>query len=69
MFADDGYSLESHRLNDDDFGLSLEDEIDFKGKGIYGYMSETDVARLVGMASRGELDYDEDGDMDDGDVS
>ena len=32
-------------------------------------MPEADVARLVGMASRGALDYDEDGDMDDGDAS
>ena len=29
FFADDGYSLESRRLNDDDFGLSFEDESDF----------------------------------------
>ena len=32
-------------------------------------MPEADVARLVGMASGGALDYDEDGDMDDGDTS
>ena len=29
FFADDGYSLESRRLNDNDFGLSFEDESDF----------------------------------------
>ena len=29
FFADDGYSLDSRRLNDDDFGLSFEDESDF----------------------------------------
>ena len=61
--------LESHRLQDDDFGLSFEDESDFEGKGIYGYMPEADVACLVVMASEGALDYDEDGDMDDGDAS
>ena len=33
-----GYSFESRRLEDDDFGLSFEDESDFEGKGIYGYM-------------------------------
>ena len=32
-------------------------------------MTEADVARLVGMASGGALDYDEDDDMDDGNVS
>ena len=32
-------------------------------------MPEADVACLVGMASGGALDYDEDGDMDDGDAS
>ena len=32
-------------------------------------MPEADVARLVGMASGGALDYDEDGDMDYGDAS
>ena len=34
-------------------------------------MPEASVARLVGMASGGALDYDEDGDMDayDGDAS
>ena len=32
-------------------------------------MPEASVARLVGMASRGALDYDKDGDMDDGDAS
>ena len=32
-------------------------------------MPEADVAHLVGMASGGALDYDEDGDMDDGDAS
>ena len=69
FFADDGYSLESRRLEDDDFGLSFEDESDFEGKGIYGYMPEASVARLVGIASGGALDYDEDGDMDDGDAS
>ena len=69
FFADDGYSLESRRLDDDDFGVSLEDESDFEGKGIYGYMPEADVARLVGMAIGGALDYDEDGDMDDSDAS
>ena len=71
FFADDGYSLKSRkvleRLEDDDFGLSFEDESDFEGKGIYGYMPEADDARIVGMASRGELDYDED--MDDCDAS
>ena len=69
FFADDGYSLESHRLEDDNFGLSFEDQSDFEGKGIHGYMPEAAVAHLVGMASRGALDYDEDGDMDDGDAS
>ena len=58
------------RLEDDDFGLSSEDESDFEGEGIYGYMPETDEARLVGMASEGALDNgEEDGDMDDGDTS
>ena len=33
------------RLEDDDFGLSSEDESDFEGEGIYGYMPETDEAR------------------------
>ena len=51
------------RLEDDDFGLSSEDESDFEGEGIYGYMPETDEARFVGMAR------EEDGDMDDGDAS
>ena len=69
FFADDDYSLESRKLNDDDFGPSFKDESDFEGKGIYGYMPEADVARLVGMASGGALDYDEDGDMDNGDAS
>ena len=69
FFADDSYSLESRRLEDDDFGLSLEDESDFWGKGIYGYIPEASVACLVGMTSGGALDYDEDGDMDDGDAS
>ena len=32
-------------------------------------MPEASVARLVGMASGGALDYDEDGDMDYGDAS
>ena len=32
-------------------------------------MPEAAVARLVCMASRGALDYDEDGNMDDGDAS
>ena len=32
-------------------------------------MPEAFVTRLVGMASGGALDYDEDGDMDDGDAS
>ena len=32
-------------------------------------MPEAAVACLVGMASRGSLDYDEDSDMDDGDAS
>ena len=69
FFVDNGYSLESRRLNDDDFGLSFEDESDFEGEGIYGYMPEAAVAHLVGMASGGALDYDEDGNMDDGDTS
>ena len=69
FFADNGYLLESRRLEDDDFGLSFEDESDFEEKGIYGYIPEADVARLAGMVSGGALDYDEDGDMDDGDAS
>ena len=32
-------------------------------------MPEADVACLVGMASGGALNYDEDSDMDDGDAS
>ena len=32
-------------------------------------MPEADIARLVGMASGGALDYNEDGDVDDGDAS
>ena len=47
----------------------IEDESDFEGKGIYSYMPEAAVARLVGMASGGALDYDEDSDMDNGDAS
>ena len=69
FFADNAYSLESRRLEDNDFGLSFEDESDFEGKGIYDYMPEAAVARLVGMASGGALDYDKDCDMDDGDAS
>ena len=69
FFADNGYSLESRRLEDNNFELSLEDESNFEGKEIYGYMPEASVARLVGMASGGELDNDKDGDMDDGDAS
>ena len=53
---------------DNNFGLSVEDESDIEGKGIYGYMPEADDTRLVCMASEGALDYNEDGDMDDGDV-
>ena len=53
FFADNGYLFESRRPEDDDFGLSFEDESDFEGKGIYGYLPEAAVARLVGMASTG----------------
>ena len=69
FFADDGYSLESRRLEDEDVRLSFEDESDYKGKGIYGCMPEAAVARSIGMASGRALDYNEDSDMDDGDAS
>ena len=41
------------RLEDGDFGLSLGDESDFEGEGVYGYMPEADHDLLLAMTSDG----------------
>ena len=73
FFYDDGYSLESHEVlekkEDNNIGLYFENDSNFNGKGIHGYMPEADDADLIGMDSGGALDDDEEGDMDNSDAS
>ena len=51
---------------DDDNGLSSDDESDFEGEGIHGYLPEADGYLFDDMASRGALEdgeefFEEDG--------
>ena len=53
------------RLEGDDCGLSSEEDSDFEGDGIYGYMAETDTAvSLAAKSSERVLDSEEEDDLD-----
>ena len=53
------------RLEGDHCGLFSEEDSDFKGDGIYGYMAEADIAlSLAALCSEEVLDAEEEDDLD-----